>query len=234
MQTSANPRSPRPWILRSLTALVEALVRFAVRRRNFAGLFALAVGVFFAVSLASSPVFAAELETETIRLGGDYGTVAVDDADACAAACENDPRCLAFTFIRDTGATTGQCRLKNTLAPAYTNRCCTSGVSTVGAAAAARLPASGVAASDTTNGDETAQRAARSPECRLYVSMALAQQVTNTRYGCGNQGTPWSSDASVHRRFCAGASNDQRGQAVRGREAQISRCLLKAAVEAIQ
>jgi len=90
-----------------------------------------------------SDASATDLETETIRLGGDYGTVMVGDATACAAACEKDPRCLSFTFIVDSSNQSGQCRLKNTVAPSYTNRCCTSGVSQAGQAALARLPSDG-------------------------------------------------------------------------------------------
>jgi hypothetical protein len=65
------------------------------------------------------------------RLGGDYATVTVRSGDpaACAARCERDSRCRAWTFSYPrTERVAATCWLKNRVTPPVENDCCVSGV----------------------------------------------------------------------------------------------------------
>jgi PAN domain-containing protein len=65
------------------------------------------------------------------RPGGDYTNFAVrfGDPAACAARCDRDPRCRAWSFSYPTGATPNAvCWLKSEVTPWRPNPCCVSGV----------------------------------------------------------------------------------------------------------
>jgi hypothetical protein len=65
------------------------------------------------------------------RPGGDYRTFAVRNGDpaACAASCEREGRCLAWTFSYPrTERTAATCWLKSRVTPLVDNDCCVSGV----------------------------------------------------------------------------------------------------------
>ena len=72
------------------------------------------------------------LEFSIERPGGDYRSfdMAPDPhAKACAAACQADPRCRAFTYRRPGyGSNTAHCFLKDTIKPPRRRPCCISGV----------------------------------------------------------------------------------------------------------
>jgi hypothetical protein len=69
------------------------------------------------------------------RPGGDYLRFVVPSADpaVCAARCDRDNRCRAWTFAYPNtassgGASTATCWLKSQVTPPRENRCCVSGV----------------------------------------------------------------------------------------------------------
>jgi hypothetical protein len=73
-----------------------------------------------------------ELEFGIDRVGGDYRTfeTAPDPhGQACAAACESEARCRAWTYRRPGyGTTAPRCYLKDTIKPPHHRPCCISGV----------------------------------------------------------------------------------------------------------
>jgi hypothetical protein len=65
------------------------------------------------------------------RPGGDYANFRVPNADpaVCAARCDREPRCRAWSFSYPTGARTGAvCWLKNQVTARVETTCCVSGV----------------------------------------------------------------------------------------------------------
>jgi PAN domain-containing protein len=69
------------------------------------------------------------------RPGGDYArfTVPSGDPAVCAARCDRDQRCLAWTFSypgtsSSGGGSTATCWLKNAVRPSVENPCCVTGV----------------------------------------------------------------------------------------------------------
>jgi hypothetical protein len=91
-------------------------------------LLALAVGANLAGLIASLPAHA---QAGFDRPGGDYANFVVRSGDpaACAARCDRDPRCRAWSFSYP--ATLGPraiCWLKNRVPPRVEKSCCVSGV----------------------------------------------------------------------------------------------------------
>lgn len=73
----------------------------------------------------------AHAQTGFDRLGGDYlrFEVRTGDPDVCAARCERDARCRAWSFSYPrTAAGAATCWLKNQVPPRTENNCCVSGV----------------------------------------------------------------------------------------------------------
>jgi hypothetical protein len=65
------------------------------------------------------------------RPGGDYASAPVRSGDpaVCAARCERDPKCRAWSFSYPrTAGRDAICWLKNAVTPAKENDCCISGV----------------------------------------------------------------------------------------------------------
>jgi hypothetical protein len=64
------------------------------------------------------------------RPGGDYLNFAVRGGDpaACAARCEREGRCRAWSFSYPTAGMGATCWLKSTVTAPVENACCTSGV----------------------------------------------------------------------------------------------------------
>ncbi len=82
--------------------------------------------------LAAAP---ARAQTGYDRPGGDYSSFAVRAGDpaACAARCEREGRCRAWSFSYPRTAATGaMCWLKNQVTPRVENSCCVSGVKGAG------------------------------------------------------------------------------------------------------
>jgi hypothetical protein len=73
-----------------------------------------------------------QFEHSIDRAGGDYRSFEVpDEADGktCAAACQAESRCRAWTYRRPGyGSTTPRCYLKETIKPPHRRPCCISGV----------------------------------------------------------------------------------------------------------
>jgi hypothetical protein len=74
---------------------------------------------------------AAQAQTGFDRRGGDYTSFAIrnGDPEQCAARCERDARCRAWSFSYPrTTTTTSTCWLKNKVTPRNEDTCCVSGV----------------------------------------------------------------------------------------------------------
>lgn len=94
------------------------------------------------MTVAATPAGA---QTGFDRPGGDYSRFVVQsgDPEVCAARCDRDARCRAWTFSYPGTAALGgsnlaTCWLKNQVKPLVENRCCASGVK--GAAALEMRP----------------------------------------------------------------------------------------------
>src|SRR5438046_3136424 len=86
-----------------------------------------------AMALASAP--AARGQAEFDRPGGDYLNFPVRSADptACAARCEREGRCRAWSFSYPNTVSPGAvCWLKNQVTPRVENSCCISGIKGAG------------------------------------------------------------------------------------------------------
>jgi hypothetical protein len=82
------------------------------------------------IALASG-ISAARAQVGFDRPGGDYASAAVRTGDpaACAARCERDSRCRAWSFSYPrTAARDAVCRLKNQVTPVKEDSCCVSGI----------------------------------------------------------------------------------------------------------
>ncbi|MGN6463211.1 MAG: PAN domain-containing protein, partial [Pseudolabrys sp.] len=82
--------------------------------------------------LSSVPAAA---QTGFDRRGGDYTSFALRSGDpaACAARCERDSKCRAWSFSYPrTAAAQAMCWLKNDVPPRVEDKCCSSGVKGAG------------------------------------------------------------------------------------------------------
>jgi len=85
-----------------------------------------------AILAVSAPAFA---QTGYDRPGGDYSNAAVRSGDpaVCAARCERESRCRAWSFSYPGTVTPGaMCWLKNQVKPRVEDACCVSGVKGAG------------------------------------------------------------------------------------------------------
>jgi hypothetical protein len=101
------------------------------------GLRSLMVGLLLAGLSAMLVLMAAPAQAQTgfDRPGGDYFSYAVRSADpnACAARCEREGRCRAWSFSYPRTVTQGAtCWLKSQVTPRVENACCVSGVKGAG------------------------------------------------------------------------------------------------------
>lgn len=110
----------------------QARERSALLRILFAGCWALVLAVTFAAHPARA-------QGGFDRPGGDYARFVVSSGDpaVCAARCERDARCRAWTFSYPGTAAIGgsnaaTCWLKNQVRPLMENRCCVAGVKGAG------------------------------------------------------------------------------------------------------
>ena len=73
----------------------------------------------------------AQAQTGYDRRGGDYVSFQIRNGDpaVCAARCERDARCRAWSFSYPrTASTLATCWLKNKVSPRQEDKCCVSGV----------------------------------------------------------------------------------------------------------
>jgi hypothetical protein len=94
----------------------------------------LAGGVLLAtlVAMTASAAFA---QTGFDRPGGDYARFVVPSGDpaVCAARCDREARCRAWTFsypgtVAIGGSTSAMCWLKSEVKPRVENQCCVTGI----------------------------------------------------------------------------------------------------------
>lgn len=79
----------------------------------------------------TSGVLTAHAQVGFDRPGGDYSSAPVRSGDpaTCAARCDRDNRCRAWSFsYPGTAAREATCRLKNAVTPLKEDTCCVSGV----------------------------------------------------------------------------------------------------------
>ena len=79
----------------------------------------------------TSGVVTREFEPNTDRPGNDYTNfdLQAPDSNVCRAACGNDQKCLAWTYVRPgIQGPKARCWLKNVIPAAHANDCCMSGV----------------------------------------------------------------------------------------------------------
>lgn len=98
--------------------------------RQTVGLLGLALTLAFAFS-ALWPSGAALAQSGFDRRGGDYQRFEIRSGDpaVCAARCERDGRCLAWSFSYPrTANAAATCWLKNKVPPRNADKCCVSGV----------------------------------------------------------------------------------------------------------
>jgi hypothetical protein len=95
----------------------------------------LLLGVVVGFALTALSVIPSFGQTGFDRPGGDYArfTVSPADPELCAARCDRDPRCRAWTFSYPGtaamgGSTAATCWLKSQVKPLVANQCCASGV----------------------------------------------------------------------------------------------------------
>jgi PAN domain-containing protein len=85
-----------------------------------------------APSSSSSPATEARFEDGVNRPGGDLRTFKLPEggAEACAAACEKEPKCYAYNYTKAEQAHHGEaeCALKHNIPMASKSPCCVSGV----------------------------------------------------------------------------------------------------------
>jgi hypothetical protein len=81
---------------------------------------------------APSPPADARFEDNTWRPGGDLRTFDLPQGgpEACATACEKEPACYAYSYVKPDHAShgVGQCSLKHNVPLASKSACCVSGV----------------------------------------------------------------------------------------------------------
>lgn len=88
-----------------------------------------------ALMLAVVAVVSAQAQSGFDRRGGDYFKFDIrsGDPDVCAARCERDSRCLAWSFSYPrTANAQATCWLKNKVVPRNDDACCVSGVKGAG------------------------------------------------------------------------------------------------------
>lgn len=149
--------------------------------------------------LMTLPSVASAAENGFIKLGADYDMFFIGGQDSapCERACNEDPRCKAWTFIR----TTGQCRLKHTAVASMRNNCCVSGLRT-----------RKVTASD----DEIA--------CAELSVEAVDQNDANLAQQCGYRGPLWPADFRTAYGRCLEISPRRRQSEAKERKTALADC----------
>jgi hypothetical protein len=134
---------------------------------------------------------------------GDYDSFKIPGArgaGACAEACERDPRCRAWTYVRPVE----QCRLKFEIGIAVENNCCISGIK------------------ERKSGDS------RQVFCADYASQAVSANDANLAQQCRLTGARWSADYRAHFSWCLRVDRADAMQETELRSAEIVRCRRRA------
>ncbi len=155
---------------------------------------------------AAATLPAQAAEQGQIRLGDDYAILAVPKGRGyrwCEQSCARDKRCRSWTYLRPRDHRGGQCRLKHSVAPAFANRCCISGVKQT---------------------DATEDHNSLENRCARYARVALEQQDENLAKACGYRGSRWHSDYGLHYRWCLKKSRQEHDNERRARQRALERC----------
>jgi PAN domain len=91
---------------------------------------ALVLGFAALVCAASAGIAPAAAQSGYDRPGGDYASAPVPGGDpaVCAARCEREKNCRAWSFSYPTGNAPAMCYLKREVVPPTESSCCVSGV----------------------------------------------------------------------------------------------------------
>lgn len=149
--------------------------------------------------LTFHPASADAAENGRLRLGADYDMFFIggQSFEPCERACNEDPRCKAWSFIR----TTGQCRLKHTAVASIANNCCVSGLRTRKSAA---------------SDDEVA--------CAELSVVAIEQNDANLAQQCGYRGPLWPADFRTAYGRCLDNSPRRRQLEANERKTALADC----------
>ena len=129
-------RSPqdRASLAHEWTAERSSASIFVMRTHLLAGLVACGLGcVGMSVPTATgTAALWGDLEQDANRLGNDYKSIDLPspDPDLCRNACDGDPKCKAFTYVKPgLQGPSAKCWLKDPVPAARPNEgCCVSGV----------------------------------------------------------------------------------------------------------
>lgn len=156
--------------------------------------------------LLALPIDAAQAQqpgpfADTMIQWGDYDSFTIKGPRgirACEEACQKDPRCRAWTFIK----TVGQCRLKHDPGVAVANKCCVSGYK-----------------------PEPTQAAGTKQEyCADYARRAVTANDVNLQQSCGYKGSRWSEAYRDHYTYCLRVARSVSLDETTVREGEIARC----------
>ena len=114
-------------------AIADTRIRVAAMDNSYTVVVADAplTGAELGVVSSPSQVASKGLEIDTNRPGSDYRNFSQPSADPklCQQACENDPICVAFTYVKpNIQGPSARCWLKNRVPPAVEDACCVSGL----------------------------------------------------------------------------------------------------------
>jgi PAN domain len=147
--------------------------------------------------------------TDTMIQWGDYDQFNIQGpraVRACQEACDRDPRCRAWTFIKTTSA----CRLKHEPGLAVQNSCCASGYRQLSAPT------------------PTDPAYARQEFCAEYARIAVRAQDDNLKQACGLTGTRWTASYRDHYAYCLRAPRVEIDDETSVRMGEIQRCAASA------
>ena len=166
--------------------------------------------VFWGGQAEADPVqrYHGGVQKNRIIYAGDYDIFKVGRRQgwgACQRACNGDPRCRAWTFIRFSR----QCRLKYQTGQSVRNNCCVSGLKR-------RVVDGGV-----DHGDGRGQTAF----CVKYAAQSVQAQVKNLRERCGFRGARWNVNFARHYQFCMRVSRRESNAETLARKDMIESCV---------
>jgi hypothetical protein len=143
-------------------------------------------------------------QTGIMLQSGDYDSFKIPGTrgpGACAEACERDPRCRAWTYVRPVE----QCRLKHEVGVAVRNNCCISGIK-----------------------DKASAGDSRQQYCADYASQAVSANDANLQQDCRLTGTRWTSEYRTHFSWCLRVDREEASAESEVRSAEILRCTRRA------
>lgn len=163
------------------------------------------VAAMFALTAIGSETARAQIDKPEQQRGimlqsGDYDSFKIPGnrgPGACAEACERDPRCRAWTYVRPVE----QCRLKFEVGVAVENNCCISGIK-----------------------ERAKSTDSRQAFCADYASRAVSANDANLAQDCRLTGARWSTDYRTHFSWCLRVDREEAAQESELRSAEIVRC----------